>query len=276
MPSPRATTALVPAAARVADVFTEEEQQLSDDAVETFATLVGGRTGLVESLAIGTGAPEIDKLVNLLLDPRYKRYSVRRLCGVVGLTVTDLFTAYRKAALMRAHIQATHTIAAKIPPVVEDVMTRAVPQPIVCDVCKGLGSLETKACWKCQGTGQTQSEPDLDRQKLALELGHLIEKKGGGLIVQQNQIAAGAMVAGGTGVLEQLQQAVGELLFNPTRVRAASPRPPSRPFPEEIDVPLPFPDPPARPTPTPSGPDDDRSDDPRDPDEAPPEDVEPA
>ena len=90
-------------------------------------------------------------------------------------------------------------------------MTRAAPQRQVCPKCLGTSAAGQGPCPLCQDSGYVQSEPELDRQKLALELGQLIEKKGG-LIVQQNNLAA---TLGGTapGSLEQLQQAVGDLLF---------------------------------------------------------------
>jgi hypothetical protein len=84
------------------------------------------------------------------------------------------------------------------------------------------------------------SEPDLDRQKLALELGQLTQK-GGGFFIQQTQIAnatAATLAAGGGGMLEQLQQVVGELLFRPSP-RGESPMtdPPGAPVPPQEEPP---------------------------------------
>jgi hypothetical protein len=220
-------TALIPAAARAPEVLTEEEAELSGEAIETFARAIGGRDALMAVLSVASSAPEIEKVVNYLLDPRYDRWTLRRLCTLAGITVAELFTAYRKALLTKAHLEATRIIAEKLPPIVDDVMERATPQMIGCAHCRGLAPpAGDPPCLFCHGSGQVRSEPELDRQKLALELGHLTEKKGGGLYIQQNQgvLASGAALAAqGSGALEQLQQAVGDLLFRPSRRRAMSP-----------------------------------------------------
>lgn len=239
-----ATTALIPAAARsTTHSLPVEEQQLNGEAIETFTKAVGGRAALVDVLSVASTAPEVEQIVNHLLDHRYRTWSLRKLCTLHGISVADLFTAYRKALIAKAHVEATHIIASRLPPIVDDVMTRAAPQEIACS-CEGK---ERKTCPLCHGTGVTLTLPDLDRQKLALELGHLTEKKAG-FIVQQNQgvLSSGAtLVAQGSGALEQLQQAVGELLFSPARRRASSPvsdprePPPPVEEPRRRDVPLP-------------------------------------
>jgi hypothetical protein len=217
--------ALIPAAARTSEMRTPEEDHANAEAIDVFAKAVGGREALTEVLAVAETAPDVERVVNLLLDPRMARMSLKRVCAMANLTVADLFAAYKKACITRAHIQASHIIASRLPPIVDDVMLRATPVPVACPACDGTarrpvdGSLVL--CTICHGTGTVLSEPDLDRQKLALELGQLTSKSGG-LVIQQNQIAASVSAPGG-GVLEQLQQAVGDLLFSPARRRATSP-----------------------------------------------------
>lgn len=239
------TTALVQAAARPPEILTVEEDSLASQAIDTFCREVGGRAVLTEVLAIADSAPEVERIVSLLLDPKFERYTLRRLCKLAGLTVADLFRAYKKALVVRAHLQATRTIVAKLPAVVEDVMARAIPTAVVCPAC-GNDPKKRKSCTVCQQTGATLSEPDLDRQKLALELGHLTEKRGG-LFIQQNQqvVSAHSLSAPGGGALEQLQQAVGELLFSPGRRRQMSPRvPDAAPIGDPDAIPVPHVEPP--------------------------------
>ena len=135
---------LVPAAARASGVgvtaYTTEETLLSDEAVATFERLIGGREALVDVLAVADDAPEVARVVDLLLDARYDTYSLRRLCTITGLTVADFFAAYRKATIVRAHIQMAPIIAAKIVGVVDDLMTRAQPHYLTCASCRGTGS----------------------------------------------------------------------------------------------------------------------------------------
>jgi hypothetical protein len=210
------TSALVPAAARGGELLNPEEVELNSAAIDTFLSAVGGRTELTDVLSIGAGASDMDKVTQLLLDPRYSRTSLRRLCALAGITVADLFASYRKALVARAHIEATHVIASKLVPVVRDVMDRAL------------------------------TDPTVDRHKLALELGQLTEKKGG-LIVQQNAIAAAVSTsATQVGALEQLQQAVGDLLFSPRKksdVVRDDPPSPRTPLTSEEEPSLPFDDP---------------------------------
>jgi len=244
---PPRTGALVPAGVRAPEVqVSETDLELNAEAIEAFAEQVGGRRGFIDVLTVASTAPEVEMVVDLLLDPRYRRYSLRRLCVMAGLTLADLFVAYRRALLVKAHLQATHAIAAKLPAVVADVMTRALPQPCVCPACQGVSpGLDAAPCLTCAGTGQVLTEPDLDRQKLALDLGALTRKGGGGVTVTQTTAvaaSASALSAPTAGALEQLQQAVGELLFSPGRRRnAGTPAPVVL---TEEDVPLPFEAPP--------------------------------
>ena len=245
-----APTALLPAAARPPDRLSAEEAELNGDAIETFATALGGRDQLAAVLAVASANPDVDKVINALADSRMRSMSLRRLCHLSGITVADLFAAYKKALFTQAHLRSTAIIAEKLPPIVEDVMARAIPYDQLCPSCHATPPApEAPPCALCRGTGLVKSEPDLDRQKLALELGQLTEKKAG-IIMQQNTVAAAALTSHGVGALESLQQAVGELLFSPTRRRSQSPRQEPRPdalpdsvsFPIEIDIPLPFTD----------------------------------
>lgn len=229
----KATSALVPAAARAVDTLSDDETELNAQAIDTFLAVVGGRQQLTDVLAVAASGSDIDRVASYLLDPRYQSWSLRRLCTLAGITVADLLLAYRKALLTRAHIEATAIIAAKLPPIVDDVMTRAAPQRQVCPSCQGASTPVTAPCLVCNATGVIHTEPDLDRQKLALELGQLTEKKGG-IVMQQNTLTAALSAGGatGSGSLEQLQQAVGDLLFAPGRQR----RRPSAPPPAEAEI----------------------------------------
>lgn len=252
---PRKTTALAPAASRVPTTLSPEEADLNASAVDTFLAVVGGRAQLTDVLTVADSSSEIGKITNLLLDPRYATWSLRRICTMAGVTIADLLTAYRKALLVRKQIEATHVIADKIIPVVVDVMDKAL------------------------------TDPTVERHKLALELAQLTEKKGGGIVMQQNTIAAGA-VGSSLGGLEQLQQAVGDLLFAPRRRRGHNdteivrdvPPEPRTPFTEEEEPPLPFGDPSPRGDPEaprtrrpwePGMPEEDRTDDTDDADDDP-------
>jgi hypothetical protein len=215
MPRPhKSTSALVPAAARAGSVLTDDTLAAHNSAaIETFLKAVGGRAQLTDVLAIGAAGGDLDKVTTLLLDPRYEHFSVKRVCTMAGITVVELFASYKKALIARAHIEATHVIAGRLVPIVTDVMDKAL------------------------------SDPTVERHKLALELGQLTEKKAG-IVMQQNTIAAGVSASvTQAGALEQLQQAVGDLLFSPRRkseVVRDEPPSPRTPFTEEEEPRLPF------------------------------------
>lgn len=264
----RTRPALVPAAGRTPTLLNQAEVDLSADAIEAFALAVGGRRQLLQTLAIADSAASSDKVINCLLDPTYASWSLRRICTYAGITVADLFATYKKACFVRAHVEATRIITERLPTIVGDVMARALPLPVTCPRCYGAPSTpDTSPCPQCKGEGTILAAPDLDRQKVALELGRVLERKGG-VVMQQNQISASTqqVTMNAPGSLEQLQQAVGDLLFAPERRRAASPPltvtvasdergeappdhavrddPASREprFPHEEEPPLPFPD----------------------------------
>jgi hypothetical protein len=222
----RRRTALVPAAARPRTTLTDKERALNGDAIEVFTSGVGGRAKLRQVLSIAGAEAPTEKVVNCLLDPAYDTWSLRRICEHTGITVVDLFAHYKKGLYAAAHIRAAHLITEKLVPVVVDVMQRAVPHVIICPRCHATPTTPgTSACPECNGTGKVESVPDLQRQKLALELGRLIERKAG-VVMQQTAIGAvatTALTSGHAGSLEQLQQAVGELLFSPARRRTAAP-----------------------------------------------------
>lgn len=221
-------SALAPAITRAAGGLTPQEQDLSGVAIDTFVKALGGKDALVDALAVGGSVPEIDAILTHLLDPRFDTWSLRQICDAAGLTIAELFTHYRKSGIIRAHIQATPIITGKLVGVVDDVMTRAQPYEVPCASCGGVGSVPPRdkkgkilddappePCRACKASGRMIELPDLERQKLALELGQLVQKSGGINVIanQQNNAFGETARSTATGALEQLQQAVGDLLY---------------------------------------------------------------
>jgi hypothetical protein len=203
--------------------LTAEETDLSAAAIDAFTVAVGGRQQLLDTLAVANGAPDIDKVHRLLIDPSYAAWSLRKICRLAGLTVADLFVAYKKALIVRAHLEATQVIMGELVGVVQDVMARAQPQLHTCDTCHGTATYtpeptkkrpnpEPIPCPTCKATGTVTEWPELDRQKVALELGQLLTSKAG-ILVQQNTLVAPGGGMGAPGPLETLQQAVQDVLY---------------------------------------------------------------
>jgi hypothetical protein len=185
----------------------ETEVVLSGAAVDAFVHALGGRSQLVTILLIGSGDPLVDRIISLLDDPTYAGWSLRRICGHAGLTVADFLKAYQRAMLARGEIAATKIIADRIGEVVEDVMRRAAPHDGPCTCA----TPPLQACAACHGTGTRKILPDLDRQKVALELAKLLIR--GGPLVQQNTlVAAGGSATVAHGSLADLSAAVASVL----------------------------------------------------------------
>ena len=77
--------------------LTPEEADLSVAAIDAFTVALGGRSAVLDALQVANGTPEVDQITKLLSDPCYAGWSLRKLCTLAGLTIADLFAAYKKA-----------------------------------------------------------------------------------------------------------------------------------------------------------------------------------
>jgi hypothetical protein len=207
-------------------LLSDAEAGANGKAIDALVQALGGRPALLDTLAVAADAPEVEHIVSLLIDPRYDKVSLRQLCHMAGLTVVDLFAAVKKAMITKAHLIAYKAITEALVPVVEDVMKRAAPYEITCYGCGGDGEVQDPeqpqvvaliTCPQCAGRGTLVQLPDLDRQKLALELAQLVQKAGG-LNIQQNTLNVQPGGSDGPkvgGTLVELQHAVRELLSGP-------------------------------------------------------------
>ncbi len=201
------------------EYLSPEEARENTRAISRFIDQIGGKEQLLDVLSVAAEAPEVERIVELLLDPRYEKMSLRRLCAMASLTVVDLFAAYKKAMVVQAHLQAYQVITQKLLPVVEDVMTRAAPYTIPCGDCSATGQVldgdQPIVCPACHGHKAVIVHPDLDRQKLALELAQLVQKAAG-LNIQNTNVHLPAPETRGAGsTLVDLQHAVRAVLSGP-------------------------------------------------------------
>lgn len=202
---------------------------LAAEPINEFEKVLGGRKELLNSLAFDA-TPEIRALVTDLLDTHFDKFSLGALASKCNIGLTDLLRAYRNGVIAKAQIIASQRIAAALPGVVEDVMKRAVPYEEECQGCEATGKMRVRptkkvpepdpaevTCTICRGKGTILRLPDLDRQRLALEIGELLKSpKGGPTLLQQFNLGApAAREAGdpGAGSLERMQQAVTDILF---------------------------------------------------------------
>jgi hypothetical protein len=228
-------------------ILTAEEATANARAIDATIKALGGKEGLLDVLAVASDVPEVDELLRLIVDPRYKDVSLRQLCTHAGLTVVDLFTAYRKAIVVKTQLLSYQIVSQRIEAVVLDVMQRAAPFKIPCYACGATGETTDPeaptgpkiVCAQCAGHKELLQLPDLDRQKLALELAQLVQK-GGGINIQQNQLTvppADPEPDQPTGGLLELQRAVHELLSGPRQPIIDATVIPADPLPIPAEVP---------------------------------------
>lgn len=235
-----------PGAAQVPEAVEIKRLDKAEAPINAFERTLGGREALVDALALDDSAP-IVQLTNALCDPSFDKQSLASIALKVGLTFSDLLRAYRNAALAKAHIVAVNKLVTKIPEIIDDIVKRSAPYDEPCERCNGKGVITrmgraTKtggptepieiACSTCHGVGTIHRLPDLDRQRLVLELSELLKTPGSSrTVMQQINMPAASDVPGSTrvgpGALEQMQQAVTSILYASKTVIDLDPVPPT-------------------------------------------------
>ena len=148
----------------------------------------GGRQKLLDAMVLaGDISPEMTALMALLKSPANVDVALTTLTKKAKVNILDLFAHMKGAALARGQLLATLKIGAKTPDIVYDVLKRSVEHEAVCDKCGGAGKRDTRfgevPCLMCGKTGKVTVVPSLDTQKVALEMGGMLQK-GGGVNVQ--------------------------------------------------------------------------------------------
>jgi hypothetical protein len=137
-----------------------------------------------------------DYLARLLADPRNDTLSLRTICEKAEFSLHDFLKLLRTARFASGVAEAMDRVARYIPEVAEDVMSRSRPYEETCPNCSGAGTApitvtnkkthksETtiQTCTVCGGKRKITVKPDLERQKVALEISGLL-KRGTGINV---------------------------------------------------------------------------------------------
>lgn len=153
-------------------------------AIEAVERAVGGRDALLRIL---THAPETDDLtyvINLIADPSMDARKLAAICRAGGVKLGALLEAFKRGAYAQLFVDRAALVATHMPAVMEDVIVRAAPHTVPCPTCHGRRVLTDESpCLVCRDangdpTGSVTVLPDLDRQKLALDLADLLPKKG--------------------------------------------------------------------------------------------------
>lgn len=223
----RPSTALATAASRMVGkaVPVVDLPALLGDGIAEFERQIGGRAVLIETLSVAESSEDVTRVLCAIADPAYDGhhsvYSLASICRKEHISPGQLFKAFQTAVLVRGQILGSLAAAKAAPAVVDEVVKAALGHDDPCQKCEGNGTFvpePTKRvpnpvpekCAICKGTGKLHVEGSLDHQLAALELAGLL-KKSGGINIQQNVLTPAAATAGGS--LEQLQQAVSEMLY---------------------------------------------------------------
>ena len=112
------------------------------------------------------------RLLQMMTDPAYSRFTLAKLCERVGLTSMDLLDAFRNFQLLRGIIE----MSRMAPEVMADVAEDARSRMETCKGCQGKGMINTRRCPQCEGEGLRRVSGDYRARKLMFQALGLIEK----------------------------------------------------------------------------------------------------
>ena len=169
-------------------------------ALDSLEEASGGRMKMVETLSLSLLTQEQELLAGMIADPRNDAKSLARICSMASVSVSRFLTMLGEVKMSKAVLEAQDKVAALLPEVAGDLMSRAVIHTVECSNCAGKGTIvlasrgrskgegtpppteDELTCPNCRGAGAITIQPDLERQKIALEMAGLL-KRGGGVNV---------------------------------------------------------------------------------------------
>jgi hypothetical protein len=188
---------------------------------------LGGRDAIVGMLSLAPLTPDLKYLLGMLGDPVHRGHPLADICAMGGILPGDLLHQLAQAALLKGKVLAGQAVASGIQAVAADVMRRSAPYQDACHQCLGIGTITPEPtrdvpnpspgpCETCRGTGQLTYKPDLERQKLAIEMAQLLPKSGGIQIAQINGAGGSGQGIRGAGAshAEILQKLTDKLLYD--------------------------------------------------------------
>jgi len=193
--------------------------------LETLEHALGGRIAVVGLLTLAPLTPDLRYVLGMLGDPRNRAKTLAAICAHGNILPGELLKHLASAALLRGKVKANQQIGDGIAAVAADVMRRAAPYEAPCNGgCQGTGSITAdptpqvpnpapEPCEVCRGSGRLVYTPDLERQKLAIEMAQLLPKSGGLQILQANVHASGGGAGAGVGAVERLQALTDRILY---------------------------------------------------------------
>ncbi len=185
---------------------------------------LGGRDAIIAALTHAPKSRDVAYLLGIIGDPSTASKPLADLCAQGGITPGELIQAYTAGEINRAQALSQSKVGARLADVAADTMRRSLPEEQTCATCQGTGSVTpdpSKAdpdplpgpCHRCGATGRVIVEGDLEHKKLALEMGKMLQKGGGGGISLQVNQQVGVQMGSAGGALEKLQMATDAILY---------------------------------------------------------------
>jgi hypothetical protein len=144
---------------------------------------------------LDSGLPKAVNLAERLSDGAFDRTGLAKHCAAVDLLPRDVWNILIDTRKLSAKL----AISEKLVEIANSVAEAAVTRVVTCGRCKGEGYLPGKKkddppteCTNCWGSRQIVIEGDLDRQKMALEMGELLNQKVPLIAQQFNSYKGGA------------------------------------------------------------------------------------
>lgn len=164
--------------------------------LDAFEAELGGREPLVQALLAGPPSTDLDYVVGLIATPSNDLRKLSSICASGHVRLGEFLHAFRAGVLAPAIAKAIVIVAAKVPEITQDVVTRSVVHEDDCASCHATGLQWTAVkdtapvsspCGICNGSGRVTVPPDFDRQKFVLEkLAGMGPKPAPALVIDQS------------------------------------------------------------------------------------------
>lgn len=142
----------------------------------------------------GSSDPRFNALVECLVAPRFRNWSIHRLARTMNITLQELFEFWRDNRHLTGMIQMMDAVPDIYRTVGEDAISRNYP----CDACEGAGKRPRSAedptivqCSSCHGTGVMRVMGNDKARELVFETTGLTGRKGGMNVIGQVNINEG-------------------------------------------------------------------------------------
>lgn len=198
--------------AEIKDLASRKRPPIPRHLARAFSELentVGGREKLIDLLQAAPETPDTARIIGAILDPTNDDRSLAGIAQDTGIALGKLSRIINETILIRAQLDSNIKVAEKLPAVVSNVMEKSVPHKVRCPTCDGLEN----SCKRCKGKGWIDKEPNREDQKIALELGGLLNKKGP--LVNVNNVNQQNNVFASADMFKNFRDATDKVLYGP-------------------------------------------------------------